>query len=214
MQQLLDGITPAVFITSFWVLFIAFIIVSILINFRRTQATREVWQTIAMRTGLTLQPGSLLVRPALNGEYRRRALVMNTFTRGTSKSKTVYTRITLSVSNSGGGRLTLSPEGFLSGLGKSLGMQDIPIGSERFDKSFMIRSAPPEFAQTLLGDSMMQDSLLQLKEQASYELSLDGGGLTFTARGVLRDSDFIVSIFNAMSDLADRVEGDIRKPMF
>ncbi len=49
--------------------------------------------------------------------------------------------------------LKLSLQGFLSGISKFFGAQDIEIGVPDFDKRYMIAAQPPEFARTFLDES-------------------------------------------------------------
>jgi hypothetical protein len=201
---------------GFWVL----IIVSMLLFtglgvytvFRRRARTREAWNQLAMRTGLTLEPGSFMIPPRLTGEFRRRPASLTTYTRGSGRTTTYYTQVTLTVQNNAGGGLRLTPQGFLSGLGKALGMQDVEVGDERFDKHFVIHSQPPEFAPNILADSMLRDSLLKLSRDATVELS--SSSLSYIESVLQTDVDYLESVFNTMSDLAGKIDGSGQRAKF
>lgn len=214
MQQFFDNLSPVVVFAAFIVFDAIVVTISLVARNRSMQALRENWQQLGMRTGLSFTRGGLLTAPSLGGEYRRRSLTLTTFSRSSGRSSTTYTRITLALKSPAAGTLGLSPEGFLSGLGRALGMQDVQVGNERFDKSFIVKSSPPEFAPAMLGDPMLQDALLRLREGHSFYLELNAQGITYTEVGRLSNTDFLESAFNVLSDLADRVDGGSKNSMF
>ena len=134
-----------------------FMIVPLLLSYRQRQVMIERWDRLAMRTGLTLDRGSWLIKPQLSGEYRRHPIELTTYTRRHNKSSTTYTLITLTITNSGQ-KLKISSSGVLrETIGKIFGAQDVHIGNEEFDKRFNIQSQPPELAVDLLmGDVILR----------------------------------------------------------
>lgn len=179
--------------------------VGILFGQRQRARMRESYDQVAMRTGLRLEPGNFFSPPKLTGEYEGRTANLHTFTRSHGKSSTTYTRITLAVSNPTGNSIGLSPTNFLSGLGTMLGMQDVTIGDEDFDKKFVIKSKPPEYAATILSDQMITADLKQLT--GSFDLELQGGSLTYTIIGIVTDAEKLMLLLTVMKGLADQIEG-------
>jgi len=214
MSQFLDNLSPFTMVAFSLLFTVVVAVFAFMVSTRRMQAVRESWQSLSMRTGLSYQPGSFLVMPSLTGEFRRRPLTLNTYTRSTGKSSVTYTRVIVGLKSPAAGTLALSPEGFLSGLGKALGMQDVQVGSERFDKSFMVKGNPPEFATGVLGDPNLQDALARVRESHTFNLELSGQSITYTEVGLLRDTDFLESLFNTLNDLADKVDGGAKSGMF
>jgi hypothetical protein len=185
---------------------LAIAVLAIALSYRQRQVMLERWDQLAMRTGLILERGSWLVKPRVTGQYRRRGLDLTTYTRSHGKSSTTYTLITLQISNNRGG-ITLSPSGALAGaITKALGMQDIQIGNEEFDKRFTVKSQPPEFAIDILGsDPMLCDSITRLKT-GWFELKIEGVLLAYREVGRETNPDRLESMFNTLSDLADKVD--------
>lgn len=192
------------------VIFILFIVaimaLSIFFGYWQRQKTIEKWDQLAMRTGLTLDRGSWLVKPRVHGEYRRHSLELTTYTRSHGKSKTTYTLITLYLTNTRG-MLTLSPSGLTGAIGKALGMQDVEIGNEEFDKRFTIKSQPPEFAVDLLGgDLILCDDIARLKS-GWFELKAEGSQLSYREIGRETNPDRLEAMFNTLCALADKIDG-------
>jgi hypothetical protein len=212
MQDLLNTNGTLIIIGFFILMNAVFIGLAIYGVYRRRIRTREAWDQLAMRTGLSLEPGNLITPPKLSGEYRRRPAVLTTYTRGSGRSSTTYTLITLTVQNSGGGALKLTPQGLLDGIGKALGIQDVTIGDERFDKHFEIRSQPADFAMAALDDGMLRDGLIRLSGR--FVVALNGTSLTYTEPRLLFDVDNLEMLFNILSDLADKLDGGSRKSAF
>lgn len=193
-------------------LFVAFpIIVMALFAFvayRQRQKMIEKWEQLAIHTGLTLERGSWLEKPRVSGEYRRHPIELTTYTRRHGKSSTTYTLITLTVP-SGGRMLRISPSGALrEAIGKALGMQDVQIGNEEFDKNFNIKSHPPEFAAELLEfDVILREDIAGMRSSGWFELALDSQKLTYREVGTEMDPDRLEALFNILSSLADKIDG-------
>lgn len=207
LPQMLEKLAPSLTTIAFCLFGVLASAIAIYSGYRRMQAVGAAWQDVAMRTGLTFQAGNFLMMPSLSGEFRRRRLLMNTFSRGSGRSRTTYTRVALTLKAPGAGSLALSPQGFLSGIGKALGMQDVEIGSERFDSAFMVKGNPPELAQSVFGDPILQDQLIELRQRVNFTLELSGDSLSFTEVGVPRDADYLEAVYNMLSDLADKLDG-------
>jgi hypothetical protein len=172
------------------------------------QSKLKAWEQLSLRTGLTLDRGGWWAAQAnLSGRYRSYPLVLKTYTVGTSsRSRTIYTLVAVGVQNKEGSAFRLSPAGVLSRLGEALGMQDVKIGDEAFDRRFAITSRPPEFVMALLGDDMLRHSLMD-RVKRNAVIGLEGNRLTYTCMGVEKDVDYLEFLFNLLCDIADRIDG-------
>jgi hypothetical protein len=180
------------------------------IGYWQRQRTSKKWSQLAARTGLTLEGGSWFVKPRLHGEYRRHTLELTTYTESSGtpgdSSSATYTLITLYLTHSSK-MLAISPSGLTGVISKVLGMQDVQIGNEAFDKRFTIKSQPPEFAGELLGgDTVLCDSVARLKKSGWFELRVQGSQMTYRESGRETNPNRLEAIFNTLSDLADRIE--------
>jgi hypothetical protein len=164
---------------------------------------RNAWGELAARTGLALEPGSLFVAPRVTGTYRSHPLTLETFTRGSGKSRTTYTRIVLFVQNPANVYLALYQESVFSKIGKFFGMKDVQVGDEEIDRRFIIKSQPESFAASLATSISLRQRLLEARK---LNVEVDGREVTFEQVGLLTDGEYLRFLFDLLCDLADRVE--------
>ena len=126
------------------------------------QEQSKAWRLVAARAGLTFEPGAFLGSPRVVGDYRGRALRLDAFTRKSgTRSATRYTRLALAMNNRAGIILTLCLEGVFSPIAKALGVEDIRLGDEEFDRRLLIQSRPATFAANLFASRDLRQRLLQ-----------------------------------------------------
>jgi hypothetical protein len=170
-------------------------------------AMNRTWADLGVRTGLTLKPAAAFSQPELNGEFRRRPLRVYVYTSGGRRNRTTYTAVALTVNNPANARLEITPSGtMLNFFGKMLNAQDVQIGNPAFDARFVIKSNPPEFAMNFLGDARVQTEIMEIPDV--FRIELEGPSLRYSKHGLEENADFLTKLFNTMSDLADRLEGN------
>jgi len=169
----------------------------------RLQARRRAWDALASSMGLTLEPGSFFTSPRVTGTYRRHMLTLDTFSRGSSKSRTTYTRIVVFVDNRANLYLALYEEGVFSKIGKFFGQEDVQIGEEEIDRRFIIKSRPETFAARLVTSINLRSKLLQAR---SINVEVDGRELYYEQRGTETDADYLRFLLDMLMDLAEFVE--------
>jgi len=206
MEKLLQQLEPYLFSILIVGMNVVFIGVAALVSYQQRQSTVRAWDDFAMRTGLTLHKGSFFTTPSLSGDYRQRPVRVYLFSRGSSRSRTTYTGIDLTVNNTTGSTLGLSPSSAVGDFfGKLFSTQDVQTGNLEFDARFTVKSQPPDFAVAAFDDSMVRMGLMEV--DGYFHISLQGSSMVYTERGRLRDSTRLEKLVNTLSDLADRVEG-------
>ena len=176
---------------------------------RSTQALNLAWGDVGMRTGLTLKPAAMFSQPELKGEFRQRPIRLyierSSGVQGSSSS--TFTVIDLKVSNPTNSELEISslanPWTF---FGKMFHAQDVQIGEPAFDKRFVIKSNPPDFAVKLLAEARLQTAILEIPHE--FRIHLTGLSLVYAREAVEDNAEFLTKLFNTLSDLADRLEGN------
>ena len=124
----------------------------------------------------------------LEGEYQGRKLKVYHYTVSTGKSSTQYCAANINVRNPEKGNFSISEEGALSKMGKSLGMRDAETGNAKFDEIFYLRGDDQAFFRVGLIPSM-QEKLIALHrlKGSTGRFSLNKGTLTYTELGEIRD---------------------------
>jgi hypothetical protein len=81
----------------------------------------------------------------LEGRHRGIHLQVYHYTVRSGESSTTYATVRAKIENDKDLEFKFSKEGFFSRIGKSLGMQDVSTGDERFDRLFILKCSDPEF---------------------------------------------------------------------
>ncbi len=175
--------------------------------YRSVQGLNRTWGDLGMRTGLTLKPGAIFSQPELTGEFRQRPLHLYIERSGGGQgNSSTFTVIDLKVSNPTNSTLEISslanPWTF---FGKMLHAQDVQIGEPAFDQRFIIKSNPPDFAVKLLAEARLQMAIMEIPHE--FRIHLAGSSLVYAREDVEDNVEFLVKLFNTLSDLADRLEG-------
>lgn len=164
----------------------------------------NAWREIAARTGLTLEPGWIGASPQVRGEYRGRPLTMTSVSRprGSSSLRKNWTRVTLRIQNPTFLRLKLSREDILDRLAAPL-LKDIQVGDDAFDRHFLVQPDEPEVARVVLNDPLLRRDLIQI---GVYNVDVLNDRLECNYVGLEKDPGHAGVVFNALSDLADRID--------
>jgi hypothetical protein len=184
---------------------IVFIGFAIVVGYLTRQKTVAGWTALAQRAGLTIEPGNFLSMPSASGVFQGRSARLWTYTVSHGKSSTRYTAISFNVRNPNNYVLKLRRQTAFDSIGKAFGSQDIEIGDTAFDQQFIIQSTPDSLARDLLGgDSTLREAIRRVP-QGGIEYS--GSQILYKQTGLETDEGKLYGIFEAVSRLADTVEG-------
>jgi hypothetical protein len=174
---------------------------------RSVQGVNRTWGDLGMGTGLTLKPAAIFSQPELNGEFRQRLIRLYTYNAGSQGNRITYTAVALTVNNPTNSALEITPSDTVGNFfGKMLKAQDVEIGNAAFDARFVIKSNPPDFAMKILGDSRAQMGIMDIP--GVFRIELKDSTLEYSKRDLEENAEFLTKLFNTMSDLADRLEGN------
>ena len=171
--------------------------------YARIQSRRRVWADLAAQTGLQFEPGTWFTSPRVTGTYRQHELTLDTFSRGTGKRRTTYTRIVVYVNNQANVYLAIYEEGVFSKIGKFFGQEGIQVGDEEIDRRFIIKCRPGTFAARLFTSISLRAKLLQAR---TINIEVDGRELHYEHRGTDAEPDALMFLFDLLTDLAMFVE--------
>ena len=100
----------------------------------------------------------------------------------------------------------VSEHGFLDGLGKIMGMQDIQLESEEFNKRFLVQGQDEKFVFDLLHPEMME----MLMRNHSVDFQLNGNRLLVYRTGQI-DEEFVMMSRAYLSAFWEKVPGYVRQ---
>lgn len=137
----------------------------------------------------------------VSGDYRGGPLKIWHFTRGSGKNSTPYIGMRLGVNNPRGLTFKFHEEGFLSGIGKTFGMEDVQVGDSRFDDEFIVKCSDPEFIRMALLPEIKERFYQAYEAHKAHGLiKLEEDELYYEEDGRIR-SEEVRARFTAVLDL-------------
>ena len=120
-------------------LIIMVVVGGIIMSAHQSKQLDQAWSNVARKLGLSYQAGSMMQERMLSGTLDGCAVQVQTITRGSGKNAKRYTRYRVNYPRPLGIAFTITRQGFMSGLTKALGAQDIEVGDLNFDQLVMIK---------------------------------------------------------------------------
>jgi hypothetical protein len=99
-------------------------------------------------------------------------------------------------------RLRVTREGFLAGITKAFGAQDIHVGDPAFDEAYLIASDTPQFVPHILTPPI-RDALLRGTQEMN--VTVGDGRVYYAQRGVLTDPGVLSYVLDLLVMIAARV---------
>lgn len=176
----------------------------------RNTKVSDHWQQTAEQTGLSLtgRAGSFST-PSLSGVFRQHPTSVYVQMRGGGGKS--YTIVKMTVTNSRGMHLMISPHvSALYRLDIGLSLPDeVKTGDEAFDRYFVVRCTPPEYAASLPGNAALRQNLAALKSnETTFLLELKDAVVEYRTLGMKRSPDRMIAGLNAAADLAEQIDGN------
>jgi len=185
------------------------VLLALLDNVVETSRKERAWRQLADRAGLSCRvQGSPFFGYTVSvlGQFRNRPVALSTFKQG--KSQVPSTRIEMEVQNGGSASLRLrgpfTPHEAAVDLGVNELFQSTDARQFGHQQRFFIRSRPLHIVTNLYNSETLRNQLSQIETLINIEL--EGNKLQFDSLGVLGDLDFLYSMFDLLSNLADIIE--------
>lgn len=166
----------------------------------------EIWGQLAKDIGGYYEDGGFFLKDVLRYRSGQWEITLDTYTESSGKYSTLYTRMRAPFVNKDGLYFKIYREGFLTTIGKALGLQDINIDDSYFDDSFIIQGNQPEKIKQLLADKNLKeliqkqpDICLEIKDNegwfgAQFPRGVDE--LHFKCNGVLKNEAMLKDLFD------------------
>lgn len=176
----------------------------------------EVWRQLAAEIGGQYVQGGFWKTDKVQARVRQWTVTLDTFTESVGEMHSVYTRLRAPYVNRDGFRFRIYREGFFSGLGRALGMQDIKIGDATFDRDFVLQGNNETQLKRMLADVEVR-GLLQRQPCVHFEVTHDKGlfgfgadpegvdELYFQASGVICDLGQLKDLYALFAATLDRL---------
>ena len=170
-----------------------------LLGLLHSQVVAKSWQQAARRLGLSYDPGGLFGSARIHGMLGPVNARVDTVRRGSGDDQRTYTRYRVAFQRPLSIGLKIRREGFLSGIGKLFGLEDITVGDPGFDSTVHIAGADPGSVRRFLTPSRRL-RLHRLLER--WPAEIDDHGITVELSGAESDADRLVSVLRHIAEVS------------
>ncbi len=171
----------------------------------------KVWQQLSQEIGAEFVEGGFWKGNKVQAHVGPWTVTLDS----TSDDNGSYTRIRAPYVNPEGFQFTIYRKGFLSDLGKLLGMQDIEVGDPEFDEAFVIKGNDESKVVSLFSNSKIRQ-MIQAQPKIRLDVKDSEGWfgpkfpdnvdeLHFQVMGVIKDIETLKSLFNLFAALLDQL---------
>jgi hypothetical protein len=175
----------------------------------------DIWSELSQEIGADFQKGGAFGTSKLIVTHHQWEITLDTYQVTTGKTHTHYSRARAPFLNPDGFRFGISPKTILSGLGKSLGMQDIEVGDPAFDDAFIIKGTDVDKVQRLLMNARLRQLIqslsmnhLEVKDNdglISKRFPPDADEIYWDTHGVMLDKQRIKDLFTLFALMLDEL---------
>ena len=176
---------------------------------------KEIWRQLSDQLGAQFVEGGFARSDKVQVTHGEWTLTLDTQVVSTGKTTVIYTRMRAPYINPDGFRFTIYRRGFFSDMAKRLGMQDIEIGEEAFDRDFIVKATDESKVRELLSNAHLRELLEQQKD---VQLTVrdnegwfgppfpeDADELRFAVIGVIKDLPRLVALFGLFAVTLDEL---------
>ncbi len=176
---------------------------------------KEIWQALAEQINSEYIEGGFFSKDKVVAHIKEWVVTMDTYTVSSGKSSTTYTRLRAPYVNKDGLRFKIYRSGIFSEIGAFLGMQDIEVGFEDFDRDFVIKGNDEGKLKELFSNTRIR-SLIEIQPRFHLEVKDDEGWfganfpdgvdeLYFLVPGVIKDMDLLKALFDIYSEVLNQL---------
>jgi hypothetical protein len=176
---------------------------------------REIWRQVSEEVDGRFVEGSFGQKDRIQATHGEWTVTLDKHVVPIGKTVVVYTRMRAPYVNPDGFRFSISRRGLFSGIATWLGMQDIEIGDERFDRDFVIKGNNEAQVRTLLSNPRIRE-LIALQPDINFAVKDDEGWfgphfpqgvdeLQFIVVGMIKDVERLKLLFELFSETLDQL---------
>jgi hypothetical protein len=175
----------------------------------------EVWRQLSEAIGGRFVEGGFMKGDKVEATHGEWIVTLDTFAVSTGKVTVVYTRMRAPYVNPNGFRFNIYRRSVFSDVAKRLGMQDIEIGEDEFDRDFIVKGTDESQVRALLSDLKIRE-LLSKQPEIHFTVKDDEGWfgptfpegvdeLYFCVAGVIKDVDRLKLLYDLFAETLDQL---------
>lgn len=173
----------------------------------------EIWRQLSEDIGGSYVEPRFLKGDRVEATHKEWVVTLDTFVIPAGKVYIPCTRMRAAFVNPSGFRFTVYRRGVFCGIATRLGMQDIEIGDEAFDREFVVKASDESRVRTLLANPRLRGLLasqpeihLSVKDDEGWFSTRFPDGvdeLYFYVTGVIKDADRLKRLFDLFAETLD-----------
>lgn len=176
---------------------------------------QELWQQLTREIDARYIPGSFWKGDSVRATHGEWTITLDTYAISTGKSTMIFTRMRAPYVNADGFRFTVYPKGIFTGVAKWLGMQDVEVGDEAFDRDFVIKGSDESRLRELFSNPKIR-ALLAEKPALNLTVKDDEGWfgpnfpdgvdeLCFAVPGIVKDVEHLKRLYSLFAEALDQL---------
>ena len=176
----------------------------------------EVWRQFSAQTGSSYVPGGFWKGDKVEATHGPWTVTLDIYVVSTGKSAIAYTRMRAPYVNPDGFRFTVYRKGIFTEMGKWLGMQDVAVGYEDFDRDFVIKGNDEQKLHRLFSSQKIRE-LIAAQPEINFSVQDDDGKLwnksfpegvdelLFQVVGVIKDIERLKLLYELFAETLDEL---------
>jgi len=176
----------------------------------------EIWRQLCNETGANYVQGGFWKRDKVQATHDEWTITLDTYVVSTGKTTVVFTRLRAPYVNPGHFRFTIyRRHGLFSDIAKWLGMQDIEVGHEDFDRNFIIKGTDEGKLRALFDNPRLRDLIaaqpqihFTVKDNEGHwgvDFPADTDELCFHVLGIIKDVERLKLLFELFAETLDQL---------
>jgi len=175
----------------------------------------EIWRQLCTATGADYVQGGFWKVDKVQAMHGEWTLTLDTFAVSTGKTTMVFTRLRAPYVNPDHFRFTIYRRGLFSDIAKWLGMQDIVVGHEDFDRDFIIKGTEEKKLRALFDNPRLRELIaaqpkihLTVKDDEGWSTTAfpaDTDELCFHVGGIIKDVERLKLLFDLFAETLDQL---------
>jgi hypothetical protein len=173
----------------------------------------EIWRQLSDAIGGQYVEARFLKGDRVEATHKEWTVTLDSYVVPAGKAHIPCTRMRAAFRNPGGFRFTVYRKSIFSAVAKVLGMQDIEVGDDAFDRDFIVKSSDEARARTLLASPRLRELLTQqpdihlaVKDDEGWFATRFPEGvdeLYFSVTGIIKDRERLQQLFDLFAEFLD-----------
>jgi len=175
----------------------------------------ELWRQLCTETGADYVQGGFWKGDKVQATHDEWTITLDTYAVSTGKTTMVFTRLRAPYVNPDHFRFTICRRGLFSDIAKWLGMQDIEVGHEDFDRDFIIKGTEEGKLRALFDNPRLRELIavqpqihLTVKDDEGWSgtaFPADTDELCFHVGGIIKDVERLKLLFDLFAETLDQL---------